>query len=472
MRLFTIFSATACLLCMPVAARAQSEEPFSLLPLPTISPPPVNPATARAADGSPAGGRRPAPFAGRFPSNGGFADPTADRRLGPRMSQISDSFAADSVWADGAETLPAPGGNMSGNPVFDSSMGLAPGESLGGSPYSEALNTSGLPPMALPWGMQFRPGFWFGSLSGLIMTRDAPNALSTTYNSSNVNTNLLDTGMARSNWAGGGQVMFGRWFGPQAYGFQFIYWGVGPMTGFASVALPGQLSTPLNLGNVNIGTNSATFYFDNAFQHAIWRSNSFNNFEWNALRRAVFAPAFTCGAPRLLFTGIAGIRYFRFNDNLIFGSVNSPNFSDDGGAFAGYLNTGVTNSLVGFQIGTRVDYFVLPRVRLYAMPKFGLYGNMVNMREHLYSGDGLQGFDVLAQRSTVSTLGQIDVGGGYQITPRFSAYAAYRLMGVTRVGLADNQIPPFLADQQSMQNIKTNGDLILHGVMIGGMYNF
>ena len=450
------------------SAHAQDGEAFSLLPLPAISPPPVNPTPAGDAHGP----RRSASLGSPFAPRGGYADPAAAHPLGGRMTQISDSFA-DGAWTGGGEALTVPDGSgPMGSPAFDPSMGLAPGESLGGSPYSEALNTSGVPPMTLPGGMQFRPGFWFGSLSGLIMTRDAPNALSTTYNSSNVNTNLLDTGMARSTWSGGGQVMFGRWFGPQAYGFQFIYWGVGPMSGFASVALPGQLSTPLNLGNVNIGPNSATFYFDNAYQHAIWRSNSFNNFEWNALRRAVFAPAFTCGAPRLLFTGIAGVRYFRFTDNLLFGSVNSPNFSDDGGAFAGYLNTGVTNSLVGFQIGTRVDYFILPRVRLYAMPKFGLYGNQVNMREHLYSGDGLQGFDVLAHRTTVSTLGQIDVGAGYQITPRFSAYAAYRLMGITRAGLADNQIPPFLADQQSMQNIKTNGDLILHGVMIGGMYNF
>ncbi|HEX5446707.1 MAG TPA: BBP7 family outer membrane beta-barrel protein [Pirellulales bacterium] len=470
MRLAWLVSVAVLLLGLASSSRAQQAEPFSLLPLPTLFPP-VAPPLASDRAGPPAQ-RRPAPLDASQPPRAAFAEPGADRRLNARMTQISDSFASEGVGV--GETLPVPAGSpVSTSPSLEKSMGLAPGEFLGGSPYSEALNTSGVPPLAMPWGVQFRPGFWFGSLSGLIMTRDAPNALSTTYNASNVNTNLLDTGMARSNWAGGGQVMFGRWFGPQAYGLQFIYWGVGTMSGFANVADPNhQLSTPLNLGNVNIGSNSATFYFDNAYQHAIWRSDSFNNFEWNALRRAVFAPAFTCGAPRLLFTGIAGVRYFRFTDNLIFGSVNSPNFSDDGGALAGYLNTGVTNSLVGFQVGARVDYFVLPRVRLYAMPKFGLYGNQVNMREHLYSGDGQQGFDVLARRSTVSTIGQVDVGAGYQITPRFSAYVAYRLMGVTRVGLADNQIPPFLADRQSMQNIKTNGDLILHGVLIGGMYNF
>src|SRR5690349_17481621 len=111
--------------------------------------------------------------------------------------------------------------------------------------------------------MQCMPRHRFGSSAGLGMTRDLPNALPTTFNSSNDNTNLPDTAQARANWAGGGQVMFGRWFGPQAYGMQFVYWGVGPMTGTASVIDPNfQLSTPFNLGNVSIGSQSPTFYFD------------------------------------------------------------------------------------------------------------------------------------------------------------------------------------------------------------------
>jgi hypothetical protein len=377
----------------------------------------------------------------------------------------------DSVMPEyGMSGCGSPGCNSCGGPmmVAPGCASCGPCPVLGGSPYAEALNTSGMPPLNLA-GLQFQPGFWFGSLAGLVVTRDLPNGLSTTFNSSNVNTNLLDTSQAHGNWAGGGQVMFGRWFGPQTYGMQFVYWGTGPMTGTANVISPTfQLSTPFDLGGVNIGNQSPTFYFDNAHEHALWRKDGFNNFEWNAMRRATFG----CCAPRLMFTGFAGVRYFRFQDGLIFGAVNSNNFSDAGGAFAAYLNTGVTNSLVGIQLGTRIDYFVLPRVRLYAQPMMGLFGNQVSMREHLYSGDGMQGFDVLARRSTVSTLGQIDIGAGYQITPRFSAFAAYRLMGVTRVGLADNQIPAFWADQQGMSQIKTNGDLILHGVMMGGMWNF
>ena len=519
MRAANVCQMAACLLWVTGAAYAQGNpaETPSLLPLPAFAPPPL----AR-------GSSRPVALEARAPTQTGViyspvsqTEPTLAPG-GGAWDEPTEVIPAPSNGAQGApgnvmignptpELIPAPsngaqqapGNVMIGNPTpgdfapdagyvmpgcgspgcgfsgcdsgYGGPMMVAPGCAscgpcpvLGGSPYAWALNTSGMPPLNLV-GLQFQPGFWFGSLAGLVMTRDLPNALSTTFNSSNVNTNLLDTAQARANWAGGGQVMFGRWFGPQTWGTQFIYWGTGPMTGTASVVDPNnQLSTTFNEGNVNIGNQSSTNYFDNAHQQALWRKDGFNNFEWNAMRRATFG----CCAPRLMFTGFAGVRYFRFQDGLIFGSVNSSNFSDAGGSFAAYLNTGVTNSLVGFQLGTRIDYFVLPRVRLYAQPMMGLFGNQVSMREHLYSGDGLQGFDVLARGSTVSTLGQIDVGAGYQITARFSAFAAYRLIGVTRVGLADNQIPAFWADQQGMSQIKTNGDLILHGVMMGGMWNF
>lgn len=456
-----------------VAARAQDEggDTPSLLPLPAFAPPPLprpagNPVALQAQNGGNRGrpdGIQPVWQSGApvpsIAATYAWDEPT---EATPSPSQFAPNTTPSNLSPQGYGACSLPGGY----PTCQACQTCPP---LGGSPYAQALNTSGMPPLNLPFAAQFQPGFWFGSLAGLVMTRDNPNALSTTYNSSNVNTNLLDTAQAKANWAGGGQVMFGRWWGPQAYGFQFVYWGLGPMTGSASVVDPNyQLSTPFNLGNVNIGQQSATFYFDNAHTHALWRSDSFNNFEWNAMRRAVFGPS----ACRLMWTGFAGVRYFRFQDGLIFGGVNSTNFSDAGGAYAAYLNTNVTNDLAGIQLGSRIDYFISPRVRLYAQPMVGLFGNQVSMREHLYSGDGAQGFDVMAHRSTVSTLGQIDIGGGYQITPRFSAFAAYRLMGITRVGLADNQIPAFWADQQGMQNLKTNGDLILHGIMLGGMWNF
>jgi len=148
-------------------------------------------------------------------------------------------------------------------------------------------------------------------------------------------------------------------------------------------------------------------------------------------------------------------------------------------------DTSVTNNLMGFQLGGRVDYFVLPRVRLFAQPMFGIFGNHATINANVYSGNGLQGnvqnifdptitspFQVNSSKNRVALMGQIDLGTNFQITPRFSAFAAYRVMAISRVALADNQIPPFLVDQAAIRDIQMNGNLVLHGVVMGGMFNY
>ena len=297
-------------------AQVESSETPSLLPLPSFAPPPLTgqaPAglTARTPPRRAVAGPPIAPWESDGPANvyplGGYGRPMWEQptEVLPGVSRSGIRTIPNMGVADCGPGGCGPGGCGPGGcgPGGCGPGGCGPGGGaggpgclvLGGSPFAEALNTSGLPPFNL-YGMQVRPGYWFGSLAGLVMTRDAPNALSTTYNSTNVNTNLLDTGQARANWAGGGQVMFGRWFGPQRYGMQFVYWGLGPMTGSANVVDPNyQLSTPFNLGGVSIGQQSPTFYFDNAHEHAVWRKDGFNNFEWNALRRATFG----CCASRL-----------------------------------------------------------------------------------------------------------------------------------------------------------------------------
>ena len=194
----------------------------------------------------------------------------------------------------------------------------------GRKPLRRGANTSGMPPLNLG-GMQIQTGYWFGSLAGLVMTRDLPNGLSTTYNATNVNTNLMDTSQVHANWAGGGQVMFGRWFGPQTWGTQFVYWGTGPMTGTASVVDPNyNLSTTFNEGGVNIGPQQLDKLFRQRVQAGPVAKGRLQQLrvERHAARHVRLLP------PRLMFTGFAGVRYFRFQDSLLYGSVNSLNFSD------------------------------------------------------------------------------------------------------------------------------------------------
>ena len=430
-------------------------------------------------------GWQPGPYANQ--NQPGFGIGGAPRNFGGGAETVPTP-PADDIWGEPAPpTIAAQPGAASLNLDGCAACGDSNCATCGNS-FANALSCPPMGPVALPWGGVVRPSMWFGSLAGIVMTRDTPNKLWTSFDVNNAYNQTLNTQQAKANWVGGGQVMFGRWFGCScnpmygpAYGVQFVYWGLAPMTGSASITSPTNAwNTPIDLGFVNIGANPAADYFDNAHIHRVTRNDQFQNFELNALRRVAYGPG------GLLFTGLAGARYFRFRDSLSFASVmGGHNFGDDGGADEAYYDTSVANNLMGFQLGGRVDYFVRPRLRVFAQPMFGIFGNHATINANVYSGNGLQGnvqnifnpaitspYLVSSSKNSVSLMGQIDLGAGWQITPRFSAFAAYRVMAFSRMALADNQIPPFLVDQAAVRDIQMNGNLILHGVVMGGQFNY
>ncbi|HUY91101.1 MAG TPA: BBP7 family outer membrane beta-barrel protein [Pirellulales bacterium] len=497
MRFTCVFAATACLLLAPAAGRAQTNTTRGpqLLPIPAAMSPvngypatgDIRPSMAAGYGAQPTGWQRGG-AAGLFRPGAG-APPAGGSSV---WGEPIGTPPADELWGEpGVPTLANPQGGdlgLGGCPTCGVDGAGPNGVGPYGSPFAGALAAPPIAPIALPGGIIARPGMWFGSLAGMIMTRDNPNKFWTSFNVNNAYDQTLNTQQAAANWAGGGQVMFGRWFGcacnpmyGPVNGVQFVYWGIAPMTGSASIISPtNSWNTPINLGYVNIGPNPATDYFDNAHIHQVTRNDQFQNFEINALRRVAYGPG------GLMFTGVAGARYFRFRDSLSFASAaGGHNFGDDGGADEAYYDTSVTNNLMGFQMGGRVDYFVLPRVRLYAQPMFGIFGNHATIYSNVYSGNGLQGnvenvyntsqtspFLVQSSKNSAALMGQIDLGAGYQITPRFALFAAYRVMAFSRVALADNQIPAFLVDRAAIQDIQMNGNLVLHGIMMGGMFNY
>ena len=494
MRLTSILTAATCLLTGAQGLHAQSKSdgpqllpiPASTSPLRSYSPsyssggdirPSVSPSYAAQPTGWQRGG------AGPIQSSPGAIPPANG---GAPWGEPIGTPSADEIWSEPGTPTLAPG--QDGFGLGGCSNCGVDGCTNCGSPFANALAAPPIAPIVMPWGGVMQPSMWFGSLAGMVMTRDNPNKFWTSFDVNNAYNQTLNTQQAAANWSGGGQVMFGRWFGCScnpmygpAYGAQFVYWGLADMTGSASIVSPtNSWNTPINLGYVQIGNNPATAYFDNAHIHRVSRRDQFQNFEVNAMRRVAYGPG------GLLFTGLAGARYFRFRDSLSFASVaGGHNFGDDGGADEAYYDTSVTNNLMGFQMGGRVDWFVVPRWRLFAQPMFGIFGNHATINANVYSGNGLQGnvqnifntnvtspFLVQSSKNRVALMGQIDLGTNLQITPRFSAFAAYRVMAFSRMALADNQIPPFLVDQAAIRDIQMNGNLVLHGVIMGGQFNY
>ena len=321
---------------------------------------------------------------------------------------------------------------------------------------------------------------WFVSSNALILTRDNPNRFWTTFETNNNPNQLMNTKDAEADWAGGAEIRVGRWCCPDCEGrsgWEVVYFGI-KLDGFASLRDPAnELSTPINLntqtGTVDIGTRPAADFFDNSREHRIWRENEIHNIEVNFLREELISSRST------QVTWLAGVRYFRFDESVIFGAVAGASaitpgaeFGNNGGVDEAYLDIRCENNLVGFQIGLRGDYYCTDDVSFFAVPKLGVYGNEINHRAQLYSGNGDVGFDINSNEDDVSILAQIDLGLSWQFAPRWRAFGGYRAIAVSGIALSDDQFPAFLAATDELEDIDTNGDLILHGAFAGAELTF
>jgi hypothetical protein len=316
------------------------------------------------------------------------------------------------------------------------------------------------------------PPMWFASVAGLIMTRDRPNKLWTTYETGNNPNQLMYT--PNTDWAGGGEVRFGRCFGCY-HAIEAVYWGLDTLEGeaaYAGTQVPsGTVSTPLNVSDpvVDLGGQTLDQFFDNAAEHRLRRVDEVHNVELNFLN----GPLMTGPYGRFQFTYLMGVRFLRFRDGLLFGSVQDGfAFGDNGGVNEAYIQSSVINNLVGFQIGGRADFFFSPRFSIFAMPKVGIYGNDIDLQGRIYRGDGLVGMSVDSNKVDFSMIGELDVGLNYQFSPRWSVFGGYRAIGISGIALADNQIPFYVGDTAEWADVDSNGNLILHGAFAGLQYRF
>ena len=312
---------------------------------------------------------------------------------------------------------------------------------------------------------------WYGYAGGLVMTRTQPNRYWTTYNQFSNPDQVLNTAQAKPGWDGGGEFTIGRCFGCDS-SVEATYWGVWNMCGSASIsslAATGainELGTPLNttVGGVMIGGQTADSFFTNANQVCLKRDDQVNNVEVNFC----FNP---CGAEHccgLTSTWLAGFRYFRFDEDLLWTSVAANStYGEDGGADQANLEVRCKNDLAGFQVGNCLNWRVCNCANIFLGTKAGIYGNNACTTSSLYSGSGVSGFCYSGHREDVAFIGQADLGLTYDFTCHWSATLGYRVVVASGIALADNQIPSYLAAQGDFEEVKTNGDLVLHGGFAG-----
>lgn len=194
------------------------------------------------------------------------------------------------------------------------------------------------------------------------------------------------------------------------------------------------------------------------------------------------APWYGAQCSKLRLNMYGGVRWFQFRDSLEYAASQTDNVygvtADDF-----YYRNGVRNDLVGFQLGSTANWCTGTRLNLYAGTAFGIYGNRMTASTYagttdtaatIVSANSFNGnaYNYNSSLTDVAFLGEGNLGAGVRICRGWTANLGYRVVGVNGVATAVGQIPRDFSLANDVQRINNNNSLILHGLVMGAMYNF
>lgn len=323
-------------------------------------------------------------------------------------------------------------------------------------------------------------GPWYASAAGLFLDRSEPTRVWTTYETGNNANQIMNTQNADTDWEGGAEFRLGRYFCCNRWALEFGYWSVGGFNGDASITHPSYVSSPLLFNDLEFGAGDPVQdYFDSAEEHRLHRSNELHNFEVNIIRGG---PCSRCN--RWSTQMLVGFRYFKFDEDLTFDTL------DQGGTWGGNsgldqvrLASSVSNDLFGTQVGCVLQRQLGCRTRAIITPKFGIYNNHVENYFDLRRGDGTAAmpsafsgisgnYPVRSESDEIAFLSELNAGLQYQATCRCTLVGGYRVVVLTNMALADEQIPQYIVDIPEIEHIVTTGSLVLHGAYFGATWCF
>jgi hypothetical protein len=176
----------------------------------------------------------------------------------------------------------------------------------------------------------------------------------------------------------------------------------------------------------------------------------------------------SCGSA-FSITGLCGIRFlridddFRFADQFYVQTAGAP--GPDGNI---YFDRSVDNLMTGFQWGANMNYCVACRWNLFCDSSFGIFDNHMNVFQQFSDSDGGTFSNPTYNRSKddVAFLGELRLGGSYDISCHWRAVLAYRAVGITGLALATD-LPADFTDSADVNHINSNSSVVIHGVQAG-----
>jgi hypothetical protein len=298
----------------------------------------------------------------------------------------------------------------------------------------------------------------------------------------------------------GGEVRLGRRFLCDHWAVEGVYWGIAP---FES-----RVQTGVSASNVTLGMNASQVQLWNPSGAGSW-VNGDTAFLTEANQQQYSYRSEVHNAEINLVTGTLGgrqsempwdlqftlgARFFRFDDRLAIDSAYDVNTQGVERTFANLtaaddawvtrIAERVTNDLWGGQVGFYGAWYVHPCIRFFAGTKFGVFNDRMESEFDVRQWSGLGartinangvvvgGYPAHAVRNDIALLSQVDVGVDWVFAANWSARFGYRLVNVSGVALADQQVSYHLHDLTSATQIQHTGDLILHGAFAGITWNF
>jgi hypothetical protein len=317
---------------------------------------------------------------------------------------------------------------------------------------------------------------WYAAAYALVLGRSDARRLWTSYQDGD-ETNQLTNSQFGLEWKWGGEVTVGRRFCCQCVpmAMEVTYWTTDAFAGTRSTTYPGgYVSTPLALNYLDFGAQNAEAWFNGAKEHRLWRQDELHDFEINLVREQL---PWACDS-RWDIGWSFGMRYFRFEDYLKFGTLAHDGTGWDDLENTAYLSDRISNNLIGVQVGFDAAWRATKNVRLFLAPSVGVYDNYMDSSFQAYTGDGVRAhgpyayFPVHATANDVAFLMQVDAGLDWQFSRNWSARLGYRVVAASGLGMADDQFPQYICDTPEIEHVAHYSSLVLHGVFFGVTYNF
>jgi hypothetical protein len=184
--------------------------------------------------------------------------------------------------------------------------------------------------------------------------------------------------------------------------------------------------------------------------------------------------------------GACGVRYFRADDDFLYctefsewagGVPDQPVY--DGFTYDNtnelFYDVDVENQLIGPQVGWTMNYCVACKWNFFCNSTFGVFNNNIKHYQRLYTGgDGDvrfihsgESFSVRSDKDDIAFLGELRLGGSYDVTCNWRAVAAYRAVAISGLATSTDQIPDDFTNPEYVAIIDSDNSMIIHGFQVG-----